>query len=137
VKSFQNRAQGSYNIGTEDYCSLNETLTSLIEHSKQETKIRSLPSKLIIPLMRIASYLRLSPLGPYHAAMYGKSLFFDTSKARNELGWTSKYSNTDMMKESYDWYLKNRVKILEESSNKSHHKSRVKQGILFYIGKFL
>ena len=137
VKAFQNKARGSFNIGTEDYCSLNETLTSLIKHSKKDTKIRSLPSKLIIPLMKIASFLRLSPLGPYHAAMYGKSLFFDSSKARNELGWNSRYSNEEMMIESYDWYLKNREAILKHSSNKSHHKSKVKQGILFFIGKFL
>ena len=137
IKSVEKKCTGIFNIGTNDYCSMKATLNSLIEHSKKKSKITSLPSKIIVPLMNLSSYLGLSPLGPYHSAMYGKSLYFDTSKAKNELKWFSNYSNMDMIKESYDWYVSNRSELLSNNTKKSLHKSSVKQGILYLIGKFL
>ena len=61
--------------------------------------------------------------------MYGRSMYFDTSKAENELSWSPKYSNAEMFIESYKWYLDNRESIIS-NSNASHHRSAVKQGIL-------
>ena len=137
IKSVEEKATGVFNIGTNDYCSMKETLNTLIKHSKKNSKITSLPSKIIVPLMNLSSYLGLSPLGPYHSAMYGNSLYFDTSKAKKELKWSSKNTNQDMIKESYDWYLSNRDELLTNTNQKSLHKSTVKQGILYIIGKFL
>ncbi len=137
INSVEHEETGIFNIGTNDYCSMKETLQTLIIHSKKKSKITSLPSKIIIPLMNIASKLGISPLGPYHSAMYGKSLYFDTSLAEKKLKWFSKYSNKDMIKESYDWYLKNRNDLLTNKTQKSLHKSSVKQGILYIIGKLL
>lgn len=137
LKSVEEKASGIYNIGAKDYCSMKETLKVLIKHSKKTSKVKSLPSKIIVPFMNLASYLKLSPLGSYHSAMYGESLFFDTSKAETDLKWVSKYSNEDMIKESYDWYLLNRDALLKNRGNKSLHKSSVKQGILSLLGKLL
>ena len=137
VKSVEEKATGIFNIGANDYCSMKETLNALITHSKKNSKITSLPSKIIVPFMNLASFIRLSPLGPYHSAMYGKSLYFDTSKAQKDLKWSSKYSNKDMIKESYDWYLLNREELLNNKTQKSLHKSAVKQGILNLVGKIL
>ena len=69
--------------------------------------------------------------------MYGKSLFFNTSKAEKILKWNSKHSNKDMIKESYDWYIDNRLDLLSNKSKKSLHKSAVKQGLLYIAGKLL
>ena len=48
--------------------------------------------KPIEVLMNITSKLNISPLSPYHALMYGRSLYFDISKAKNELGFNPKFS---------------------------------------------
>ena len=137
IKAVEEKASGIYNIGAKDYCSMKDTLNALIKHSKKSSKVKSLSSKIILPFMNLAGYLKLSPLGPYHAAMYGESLFFDTSKAETELKWGSKYSNEDMIKESYDWYLLNRDTLLKNRGNKSLHKSSISQGILYLMGKLL
>lgn len=89
-----------------------------------------------VALMNLTSALGLSPLGPYHALMYGRSLYFDITKAKNELGWEPRYSNNDMFIDSYEWYLKNREKILQ-SHGASHHRSAVKQGVLGVIKHLL
>ena len=59
------------------------------------------------------------------------------NEAKKELKWSSKNTNQDMIKESYDWYLSNRDELLTNTNQKSLHKSKVKQGILYIIGKFL
>ena len=137
VLSCEKEVYGVFNIGTENYCSMRETLQSVIDHSKSKSKIKSLNSKLIIPFMNFFSFIGFSPLGAYHAKMYGKSLFFNLSKSKKELGWTSKFSNTQMMKENYDWYVTNRDSILNSNESKSHHKSIVKQKALKIVSKFL
>ena len=86
--------------------------------------------------MKIASTLRLSPLGAYHSLMYSKSLYFDITKAKKELNWRPKYSHTDMFIEDYNWYVKNREKILQ-SKGGSHHQSIVKQKALKILQWFL
>ncbi|MDA9844265.1 NAD-dependent epimerase/dehydratase family protein, partial [Flavobacteriaceae bacterium] len=126
----QNNKYGVFNIGTEDYCSMYETLQSVIKYSKSKSKIKSLKSFWIKPIMNLTSFIGLSPLGKYHSKMYGKSLYFDLTKSKKELGWSSKYSNKEMMIESYNWYVLNRKNILDSKKNKSHHKSAVEQKIL-------
>jgi len=46
-----------------------------------------------------------------------------------ELGWHPRYSNEEMLIESYEWYLQNRSRVLAGGAG-SHHRSAVKQGIL-------
>lgn len=137
IKSIEINATGTFNIGAMSYCSMKETLEELIKHSNKKSKVKSLPSNLIKPLMDIASYFRISPLGAYHSAMYGQSLYFDTNKAQKELKWKSKYSNKDMIIDSYNWYILNRENLLNSNKEMSIHKSKVKQGVLYLIGKLL
>ncbi len=135
--SSEKKAYGVFNIGTENYCSMYETLNAVIEFSGSKSKIKSLNSRYIIPFMDLFSMIGLSPLGAYHSKMYGKSLFFDTKKAKDKLGWSSKYSNTEMMIQNYQWYVENRKNILNSNLEMSHHKSIVKQRALSLVSKFL
>ena len=53
--------------------------------------------------MKLTSSLGLSPLGAYHSLMYGEDMYFDQTRAHEELGWSAQYSNEEMFRESYDW----------------------------------
>tara|TARA_B100000965_G_scaffold404337_1_gene434773 strand:+ start:178 stop:1206 length:1029 start_codon:yes stop_codon:yes gene_type:complete len=123
------------NCGTNDYSSMHDLLNSLCKYANTGSKLKSLPLSLVEPLMNILSFFKLSPLAPYHALMYGRSLYFDNKKLKS-LGWSSDYSNDRMFRESYEWYLKNKEKI-EFEQNKSAHKSKVKQKILKLVKYFL
>ena len=109
---------------------MRESLEALCAHADTGSRVYSLPMKPIQMLMNMTSVLGLSPLGPYHSLMYGRSMYFDISKAKNELGFNPKYSNIDMLVESYDWYIKNRDIILHEKKDMSHHRSRLNEGVL-------
>ena len=119
----------TYNCGTDRFGTMREVLEHLCAHAKTGSKVKSVPLSPAVALMNLTSALGLSPLGPYHALMYGRSLYFDTAKAKSELGWQPRFSNNEMFVHSYEWYLQNREAILR-SRGASHHRSAVKQGVL-------
>ena len=137
ILAAEKNTESIYNIGTNNFCSMKGTLEALILHSKSKSKVKSLPSSLVVPIMRVMSFFNLSPLGPYHALMYGKSMYFDTKKAEEELNWVSRYSNEEMIIQSYEWYIENREMILSNQLQSSPHKSAIKQGALTLVSRFL
>jgi nucleoside-diphosphate-sugar epimerase len=118
-----------YNCGAKTFGTMRETLQGLVDYAKTGSQVSNIPEGLAVMGMKATSFLGLSPLGPYHWMMYGKSLYFDISKAENELGWNPKFSNVEMMIDSYNWYVKNRSAVLT-AKGKSHHKSAIKHGVL-------
>jgi dTDP-D-glucose 4,6-dehydratase len=78
----------------------------------------------------------MSPLGAYHALMYGRSMYFAIDRARTELDWTPRWSNDEMLAQSYDWYLEHRDAVLR-TTGASHHRSPVRQGVLRLVSRLL
>jgi nucleoside-diphosphate-sugar epimerase len=126
----------TYNCGAEVFGSMRSVLEHLCAHAKTGSKVRSVPMLPAVAFMNVTSALGLSPLGPYHALMYGRSLYFDITRAKAELGWQPRYSSNEMFVQSYDWYIKNREEILR-SHGASHHRSAVKQGVLSLVKHLL
>ncbi len=71
----------------------------------------------------------LAPFGAYHWLSYAEPLYFDGTKAERELEYRPKWSNVDMMAESYDWYLAHRDELHAELV-RSLHRSPVREGLL-------
>ncbi len=129
IAAAERRGFAIYNCGTDRFNTMREDLEALCIAAGTGSKVRSIPMTPAIWMMNATNWLRISPLGAYHALMYGRSFYFDISKAKKELGWNPRYSNQEMLIESYNWYLENRNSILTAPAG-SHHRSVVKQGIL-------
>jgi nucleoside-diphosphate-sugar epimerase len=124
-----------YVCGTDRFGTMRSVLERLCAHARTGSEVRGVPMAPAVWAMHVAGALGLSPLGPYHALMYGRSLYFDISKARTELGWKPRFSNDDMFVQSYEWYLQNR-EVASLTDRASRHRSAVRQGILGCL-KFL
>jgi nucleoside-diphosphate-sugar epimerase len=124
-----------YNVGAARFGTMRETLEALCAHAGTGSQVYSLPMGLAVAAMRLTSALGLSPLGPYHSLMYGRSLYFDVTRAKKELGWSSRYSNDDMLCESYDWYVAHKAEIAR-ATDASPHRSAIKQGVLALVRRF-
>ena len=133
----EKEVNGILNIGSQSYGTMKESLESLIDYAGSKSKIVSLPSRFIKPLMNLSSALNLSPLGSYHADMYGKSIFFDIEREKEILNWEPNFSNNEMIIDSYKWYLNNREAILQNNNKYSAHKSKVKKGLLNLFEKII
>jgi len=125
-----------YHCGTDRFGSMRSALEALCAHAGTGSRVRSVPMRPAVLAMQLTSALGLSPLGPYHALMYGRSMYFDLRKIAQELAWKPRWSNDEMLRESYDWYLAHRAGVLQRSGS-SHHRSAVRQGVLALMRRLL
>ncbi|MEM9007072.1 MAG: NAD-dependent epimerase/dehydratase family protein [Cyanobacteria bacterium P01_F01_bin.86] len=127
---------GIFNVGTDKFGTLRECLEHLCEFAGTGSKVRSIPVKLTMATLWLADKLNLSPLGPWHYMTYHKPYYFDLSKPMNELTWRPKYSNDEMLVESYKWYLQNKSKLeSDRTKGKSAHRGTLKQGVIGLLKK--
>ena len=137
ILAAQRNTSNIFNCGAEEFGTMREVLEYLCQEAGTGSKVVSVPFGPVVLGMKVFSKLGLSPLGAYHSLMYGRSMYFDISKAKAELGWNPKYSNNQMLLESYQWYLDNREQIQASGTSSSPHKSLVKQGAIRLIKWFI
>jgi nucleoside-diphosphate-sugar epimerase len=119
---------GVFNAGTDRFGTMRESLQSLCAHAGTGSHVRSLPVRPAAVLMKAAAGAHLAPFAPYHWLMYSKSLWFDIDHVRDALGWQPKWSNEEMLADSYDWFLRNRGDTT--ALGRSRHRTIAKQGVL-------
>ncbi|HEV3225363.1 MAG TPA: NAD-dependent epimerase/dehydratase family protein [Acidimicrobiales bacterium] len=117
----------TYDIGALEFGTMRETIQALVDHAATGSVVRSLPTAPARIAMHVLATVGLAPFAPYHWLMYSESLFFDVSKARSELGWEPRHSNSSMLIESYEWFLRHRDNLDHRGS---HHQSPVRLGVL-------
>ncbi len=123
-----------YNIGAERFGTMREALEALCEHAGTGARVRSLPAGPTAAAMRVSAAVGASPFAPYHWIMYGQSMWFDTSPARDELGWRARWSNEEMLRDSYDWFLDQRD---ADHSAASAHRRTASQGLVRWAKRLL
>lgn len=118
----------AYNVGADEFGTMRETLEALCREAGTGSRVVSVPARPAEIAMRVVSAAGLAPFAPYHWLLYGRSLWFDTTRARTELGWQPRYSNVAAVLDSYRWYLEHR----DESGGhgRSHHQSPVRMGAM-------
>lgn len=119
---------GVFNVGTDRFGTMRETLESLCAHANTGAAVRSLPARPAAALMHLASAVGVAPFAPYHWLMYSKSLWFDTAHVEQQLGWHATASNDEMLAASYDWFLANRATT--GRAGRSAHRTSARQGAL-------
>ena len=126
---------GVYNVGTDRFGTLREALERLIAEVGSTSKVISLPERLSISALKTLDFFKLSPLAPWHYLTYHKAFHFDVDPLLN-LGWKAKYSNDEMLKESYDFFLKSSVGVGNQQAAQAIHRKPVKQRLLKFLKKF-
>lgn len=123
---------GVYNVGTPRYGTLREALENLIRYAGTSSHVRSLPVGLTIATLQTLDKLGLSPLAPWHYLTYHKPFAFDVEPLL-QMGWKPRYSNDEMMRESYDWFLAHRNDEVRDDA--SAHRKPVREGLLWLVKK--
>lgn len=97
-------APGSYNVGTDDYASLNEAFKRLISHAKSKSRIVHLPTRPTIFALAAMEKLGFSPLAPWHYKTFHLPFHFEIDNLTS-LGWSPKYSNDRLLAAAYDSFI--------------------------------
>jgi nucleoside-diphosphate-sugar epimerase len=124
---------GAYNVGTDRFGTVRQALENLIAYAHSASKVKSLPAGLTIQSLRVLDSLGLSPLAPWHYLTYHKPFYFDISKL-SSLGWKPRYSNDEMFRESYNWFLANYDRLSAEKAGSAHRRP-VREGLLWLLKK--
>lgn len=122
---------GVFNIGTDRFGTMFETLDHLCTHAGTGSRVRSLPAGPAAVGMHVTARLGLTPFAPYHWLMYSKSMWFDVEHARDALGWAPRWSTDEMFAQSYDWFVAHRAATTDEGA--SHHRRSAEQGLLALV----
>ena len=120
-----------FNLGTDRFGSLRQDLEGLISYAKTGSKIVGLPAGITIGLLKMLDKINLSPLADWHYLSYSKDFYFDISKAKKMLDWQPRYTNIEMLIESYQWYIQH-LREAESNVGTTHRKS-VKQRLLKFL----
>ena len=119
-----------YNIGADGVMTLRELYQKVIDFAGSTSKIVSLPKTPALIILSILDRLNISPLGIYQYTMIGRSLYMDTKKIKNKLGWKPKKTNLDTFIDNYKWYIRNKGNFTEiGSGDLSANRSLPKMGI--------
>src|SRR5262249_37386692 len=100
-------------------------------HAKSTSRVVGLPAGLTINTLRALDWLHLSPLAPWHYLTYHKAFYFDLQPVL-QLGWRPRYSNDEMLRESYDWFVQNKDRLGPQAAG-SAHRSIVRQRLLTLV----
>lgn len=122
---------GIYNVGTDRFGTMRSAMENLIAYAGTDSKVISLPELPAINTLRLLDWLRLCPLAPWHYLTYHKAFYFEVSPLL-ELGWKPRYSNDEMLRESYDWFLENYDRIAAEKAGSAHRRP-VKEMVLSLV----
>jgi nucleoside-diphosphate-sugar epimerase len=123
-----------FNVGTDRFGTMRETLADLCEHAGTGATVRSLPAAPASLGMRVSAALGISPFAPYHWMMYSKSMWFDLDHLQRSLAWKPAWSTADMFAQSYDWFLANRASV--DDAGASHHRRSARQGVLSIVKRW-
>ena len=132
IEASRRTGPATYNIGAAEFGTMRQGLEALVTHAGTGSRVRALPMRPTVAAMRLAGMTGLVPFAPYHWLMYGRSLYFDITKATTELDWRPRFSNAEMLMESYEWFLSNRG-VRGRSGDASAHRTPVKQRALGLI----
>ncbi len=130
--ALDNDLRGYFNVGTDRFQSLETDLENLIGYAKSASEVRTIPVWPAVTTLQLMHAFRASPLGPWHYKTYHRDCYFETEPL-TALGWTPRYSNSEMLQESYDWFLANRY---EYGVGNSPHRSKLRQGMLRLVKAF-
>ena len=122
-----------FNIGAKDFTTMKEDYQAVLDRAGYGKKIRGLPVKPIVFILRILEALKLSPLYPWVYETASTDSFVSIEKAERALDFKPQFSNKQALVRNYEWY----VEHLHEFEGKSGISHRVpwKQGLLA-VGKW-
>jgi len=129
IKALDYKGSDVFNVGSDNVKSLKDVYGYVIEKANTGARVASLPKRLTLTLMKIASALKISPLGPYHYKMIAEDFMFDTTRIKAKLGWKPTLTNEQILYKAYEYYHEHLDEI-KNRKNVSAHKQAAKMGVI-------
>jgi len=128
-------ANDVFNVGCAEFRTINEDVGALCQYAKSGSRVMHTPVWMVIPALQLFEALHLSPLYKWVYGTAHKDSFVSIEKAQKVLGWQPRYSESEALIRSYQWYLDNKATIAQGTG--TGHRVAWAQGILALFKRFL
>ncbi|MEW6007737.1 MAG: NAD-dependent epimerase/dehydratase family protein [bacterium] len=130
----EERVNDTFNVGAKEFKRAKEDLADLCDFAKSKSRVMTTPAGIIKTLLWLFWTIRISPLYKWVYETADKDSFVSIEKIEKKCGFLPKYSNSDALIKSYQWYLKHCDEIQTSGTT---HRVAWKQGILGLFKKIL
>jgi dTDP-glucose 4,6-dehydratase len=96
-----------YNLGSKNSPNIKDLLQSLIKAAGSKSKVVPTPGKLVKCVLSIFDIIGIPIMYKEQFMIADKEYILDISDTENDLGWTPKYNDENMIKEAYKMYKQN------------------------------
>ncbi|MEX2717338.1 MAG: NAD-dependent epimerase/dehydratase family protein [Candidatus Sigynarchaeota archaeon] len=93
------------NLGSDNVPTMREIIVALYEHAGKPVKITSFSPGVARLLVKLLHKLHLSPVEPQHLEIALRDYMFDTTLAKEILGWKPTKTDIESTIDTYDWYV--------------------------------
>ena len=133
-------ANDTFNVGATNFSTVMEDVGALCRYAKSGSprsgaSVLRTPAFAVKLLLRIFEVMKLSPMYKWIYGTADIDSFVSTRKIERILGWKPRYSNSEALIRSYQWYLDNKFSISQGSG--ITHRVGWSQGILKLFKKLL
>jgi len=121
-------ANDTFNVGAKKFGTIEKDLNSFFRKVKSQSRVMKTKAPLIKGILATFERLGLSPLYAWVYATADKDSFVSTKKIEKKLGWHAKYSNSETLTRTFEWYAKHWKEY--EKQTGITHRVAWKQGVL-------
>lgn len=129
------RANDTFSVGAWNLRPIREDVQELCDYAGSGGSPVGFPAWLVKPALGFFRLINVSPLYRWVYGTANKDSYVSIEKIRRALGWEPRYTNSDALIRSYQWYLENKPQATGDHG--LTHRAPWKQGILGLIKKFM
>ncbi len=130
----ENKVNDTFNIGAKVFTTMKEDYQAVLDAAGFGKKIKVLPEKPTILVLKILEAFKLSPLYKWVYETASKDSFVSIQKAEKTLGYSPKYSNKDALVRNFKWYKEHKSEF--QNTEGVSHRVPWKQGLLRFAKIF-
>jgi nucleoside-diphosphate-sugar epimerase len=103
----EQKNEGVFLCGGKDFSEMNIALRRLIDSVGSQCKIINLPKSIFEPLLMFLSFVKILSFSKWHYKAISADLYFDLDSTFQQTSWRPKFSNFEILTETYTDYIKN------------------------------
>jgi nucleoside-diphosphate-sugar epimerase len=130
----KDKVNNIFNVGAEEFKTIFEDVDSLCQFAKTGSRPILVPASLAKPILSFLEKAKMSPLYKWVYDTMDKDSYVSLDRIKDAFGWSAKYSNTEALINSYQWYLDHKSELKNTGIT---HRVAWKQGVLGFLKKFL
>ena len=109
IAASRHRGFAAYNCASVSVPTMREWIEAVKELAGSRSPIVGVPGRAVKPVLRLLEAVRLAPLRKDQYLIADVDYYMDASLAKEDLGWSPRYTGREAILDTYRWYLERRA----------------------------